>query len=273
MVELIDTHCHLDLEAFDADRTKVVSRARAAGVRALLVIGFAPERWQTTLALAETIPDVFATVGLHPTEATRYDDALERALTEVARHRRVRAIGEIGLDYYWDTAPRDRQRDAFLRQIRLAKRLGLPFVVHQRDAADDVLDVLREAGPPHRGVMHCFTGDLDYARACIDMGMHLGVGGVVTYRRSDALREALRWAPLERLVLETDAPYLAPAPYRGKRNEPSFLPLVAATLAELRDMPLEQVAHVTTANAERLFDLSRDDGTARDRKRSREAQW
>jgi len=257
---LIDTHCHLDLEAFDADRQAVIARARSAGVGAFLVIGFAPERWRTATALAESTPGVFATVGLHPTEAARYDDELGRALLQAAGNPRVRAIGEIGLDYYWDTAPREVQREVFLRQVLLAKRLGLPFVVHQRDAAGDVIAVLREAGPPHRGVMHCFTGDLAYARACLELGMHLGVGGVVTYKRADDVREALRWAPLDRLVLETDSPYLAPVPYRGQRNEPAYLPIVAEKLAVLRGVSREEVARVTTENAVRLFGLPSDLG-------------
>jgi len=255
---LIDTHCHLDLETFDADRQEVIARARSAGVRAFVVIGFAPERWRAALELTESIPGVFATVGLHPTEAARYDDELERALLQAARHPRVRAIGEIGLDYYWDAAPRPLQREVFLRQVLLAKRLGLPFVVHQRDAAEDVLAVLREAGPPHRGVMHCFTGDLAYARACLELGMHLGIGGVVTYRRADDLREALRWVPVDRLVLETDAPYLPPAPYRGQRNEPAYLPIIAGKLAEIRGLSLDEVIKTTTDNAIRLFELPSD---------------
>lgn len=255
---LIDTHCHLDLEAFDADRSAALDRARSAGVRAFVVIGFAPERWRTALALAESTPDVFATVGLHPTEAARYDEELERALTGAASHPRVRAIGEIGLDYYWDAAPRPLQREVFLRQIRLAKALDLPFVVHQRDAAEDVLAVLSDAGPPHQGVMHCFTGDIDYARACLELGMYLGVGGIITYPRANALREALRWAPVDRLVLETDSPYLPPVPYRGKRNEPAYLFAIAAKLAEIRGVPIREIARITTENAVRLFGLSPD---------------
>jgi TatD DNase family protein len=255
---LIDTHCHLDLPAFDVDRAEVIARARAAGVRALMVIGFAPERWSSALELASSSPGLFATIGVHPTEAARYDDTLERAMVDLARHPLVCAIGEIGLDYYWDRAPRSLQRGVFVRQIHLAKALDLPFVVHQRDAADDTLEVLREAGPPHRGVMHCFTGDLDYARSCLDLGMYLGVGGIVTYPKAGALREALRSAPLDRVVLETDAPYLSPAPYRGKRNEPANVAIVARALAEIRGVSQEEIARITSENAMRLLRLRAD---------------
>mgnify|MGYP001088375425 CR=1 FL=1 len=253
---LIDTHCHLDLPVFDADRSEVIARARNSGVRAFVVIGFAPDRWRPALDLAESTPGVFATIGVHPNEASEYDDTIERTIANLARDPRVCAIGEIGLDYYWDRAPRSLQRDVFLRQIRLAQALDLPFVVHQRAAFEETINVLREAGPPHRGVMHCFTGDLAFARSCLDLGMHLGVGGVVTYPKADALREALRWVPLDRLVLETDSPYLAPVPYRGQRNEPANLALVAAKLADLRGVPLEEIARITSENAMRLLQLS-----------------
>lgn len=254
-MHLIDTHCHLDLDAFEADRAETIERARAAGVDRLIIIGFAPERWPSTLALSHGDPGIFAAVGLHPTEAGRYDPALEAGIREAARDPRVCAIGETGLDYHWDTATPGDQRRAFERQIALAKELDLPFIVHQRKAEQDALDVLRATDPPHTGVMHCFTGGPDYAEACLDLGLHLGLGGAVTFRKAKALHEVVRTAPLDRLVLETDAPYMTPSPHRGTRNEPAYVRIIAEQVAALRGISVEEVAAATTANAERLFRL------------------
>lgn len=257
-MRLVDTHCHLDLEAFDEDRAQVLARARASGVERILVVGFAPERWGPALRLAQSEPDVAVAVGLHPTEAARYNDEVEAGIREAAMSPSVCAIGEIGLDYHWMTAPAEVQRRAFLRQIALAREMDLPFIVHQRDAAEDTLDALQEAGPPHRGVMHCFTGDLTYAERCLAMGMYLGIGGAVTFRKATDLHEVVRSVPLDRLVLETDAPYMTPSPHRGKRNEPSYLRFIVERVAELRDTSVEEVAEATTANAARLFNLDID---------------
>lgn len=252
---LVDTHCHLDLDRFDADRAEVLERARAAGVDRLIVIGFAPERWESGLALARSDPGIFCAVGLHPTEAERYDDAIEAEIRRLAGDPRVVAIGEIGLDYHWESATPRAQRRSFEHQIALAKALDLPFIIHQRDAAGDTLDILRATNPPHRGVMHCFTGDLDLAEACLDLGLDLGLGGAITFRKAEALQEAARSVPLERIVLETDAPYMTPSPHRGERNEPAYVRLVAERLANLRELPLETIAEATSATAERLFQL------------------
>lgn len=252
---LVDTHCHLDLERFDADRAAVIERARAAGVGRFIVIGFAPERWESSLALTRSDHGIFAALGLHPTEAERYDDAIEAEIRRLAGDPLVVAIGEIGLDYHWETATPRAQRRAFERQIALAKALDLPFIVHQRDAADDALDILRTTNPPHRGVMHCFIGGLDLAEACLDLGLDLGLGGAVTFRKAKALHEVARSVPLDRIVLETDAPFMTPSPHRGERNEPAYVRLVAERLVELRDLPLESIAEVTSANAERLLRL------------------
>lgn len=254
-MRLVDTHCHIDLPTFDEDRSAVIERARAAGVDRMIVIGFAPERWGSALRLAAEEPGVFVTVGLHPTDAGRWSDALENDLRETARNPAVRGIGEIGIDYHWKSASPEEQGWTFARQIALAKDLTLPFVIHQRDAERDVLEVLRVAGPPHAGVMHCFTGDAAYASECLDLGLHLGIGGAVTFRKARALHEVARDAPLDRIVLETDAPYMTPSPHRGQRNEPAHVRLIAERVAELRGVPLEEIAATTTANAERLFRL------------------
>lgn len=252
--ELIDTHCHLDLEAFADDRSAVLERARHAGVTAMLIIGFDPDCWDRTLTCVAHDPATLAaSLGVHPTEADKYHDGTEALLRQRAQDPRVAAIGEIGIDLYRHTTPLAQQREAFYRQIMLAKELGLPFIVHQRQAEAETLDVLRQADPPHHGVMHCFTGDIAYARACLDLGLFLGIGGVVTFRSARAVQEVVRWAPLDRLVLETDAPFLAPSPHRGQRNEPAYVRIIAEQVAALRGQSLELIAATTTANARALF--------------------
>lgn len=255
MISLIDTHCHIDLDAFDADREAMLERAREAGVDRFIVVGFAPERWQPTLALCRQVPGAYAAVGMHPTEAERFSEEVQADLRRLSNEEDVRAIGETGIDYHWKTASPQAQRRAFAWQIGLARERGLPFIVHQREAAQDVLDVLRGMNPPHQGVMHCFTEDLEYARQCLDLGMHIGLGGAVTFKKTRALHEVARQVPLDRIVLETDSPFMTPSPHRGERNEPAMIRLVAERIAALREIPVEEVAAATTANAERLFRL------------------
>lgn len=252
---LIDTHCHLDLPEFDADREAVLSRARSAGVERFIIVGFEPERWETTLRLAETEPGVFAAIGLHPTEAERWSSQIEESVRSRLDDRRVKAVGEIGIDYHWDTARPERQREAFAAQVAIAREFDLPFIVHQREAEADALAVLRSFDPPLRGVMHCFTGDLAFAWACLDLGLYLGLGGAVTHKRTDALREAMTAVPLERVVLETDAPYMSPEPHRSRRNEPANVRLVAERLAALRGISVDEVEAVTSRSATELFGL------------------
>lgn len=252
---LIDTHCHLDLPEFDADREAVLARARAAGVERFVVVGFEPERWASTLQLATGEPGVFAAIGLHPTEAERWSPEVREGVRTWLANSRVRAVGEIGIDYHWDTARPEQQKDAFADQIALAREHGLPFIVHQREAEADALDVLRSFPPPLRGVMHCFTGDESFATACLDLGLHLGLGGAITHKRMNALREAMKLVPLDRIVLETDAPYMSPEPHRSHRNEPANVRLVAERLAELRQTDIDEVEGVTTRSACQLFGL------------------
>jgi len=255
MAVLVDTHCHIDLEAFADDRSAVIERAHAAGVDQMILIGFNRERWATGAALCVNHPGLHLAIGLHPTEAEEYDDALERALRHTAKQSNAIAIGETGLDYHWKADTASKQRDVFARQIGIAKELDLPFIIHQRDAESDTLDVLGATEPPHRGVMHCFTGDSDYALRCLDLGLHIGFGGAVTFRKLKALREAVRSVPLDRVLLETDAPFMTPNPYRGQRNEPAFVRYVLDKIAELRDINPNELANVTTENAVKLFRL------------------
>ncbi len=254
-IALVDTHCHLDLPDFDHDRVEVLERARRAGVVTFVLVGFAPNAWDRAIALAERTPGMVLALGVHPNQADEYDAASERRLRHLLTHPLVRAVGEIGLDYYWKTVEPRIQAAVFQRQLDLAAEYDLPIVLHQREAHDDLLAILERRGHQLRGVMHCFTGDASLASRFLDLGLHLGIGGVVTYRSAQPLRDAVRDMPLERLLLETDAPYLAPVPYRGKRNEPCFLRFVLDTIAQVRAAPVDEVAHTTTSNARRLFRL------------------
>lgn len=253
---LIDTHCHLDLPAFDADRDAVLARARRSGVVGFVLIGYSPISWDRALALAERTPGMVVALGVHPNEADVFDSAVEHRLRQLLPHPLVRAVGEIGLDYHWKTVDPAIQQRVFRRQLELAQEYDLPIVLHQREAHDDLLAILNAYQRSFHGVMHCFTGDSKLACRFLELGLHLGIGGVVTYRNAESLRHAVRDMPLERMLLETDAPYLAPSPHRGKRNEPAFLPFVLATIAQLRSASQADIAGQTTMNAVQLFRLS-----------------
>jgi TatD DNase family protein len=254
----IDTHCHLDDPAFDPDREEVLARARMAGVEILILPGVEPEGIPRALALAERHPGLYVAVGIHPHVASQFSSQLLVQLRSWARHPRVVAIGEIGLDFYRDRSPREAQREAFRAQLELAGELGLPVIIHQREAREAVMEELERwlaARPGARGVLHAFSGDPAMARIAVEWGFLLGIGGPLTYPRAESLREAARAVGLDGLVLETDAPYLPPQPHRGRRNEPAYLRNVAEALAQLLGLPMEQIARQTTANACRLFRL------------------
>ena len=254
----IDTHCHLDDPAFDPDREEVLARARMAGVEILILPGVEPEGIPRALALAERHPGLYVAVGIHPHVASQFSSQLLAQLRSWARHPRVVAIGEIGLDFYRDRSPREAQREAFRAQLELAGELGLPVIIHQREAREAVMEELERwlaARPGARGVLHAFSGDPAMARIAVEWGFLLGIGGPLTYPRAESLREAARTVGLDGLVLETDAPYLPPQPHRGRRNEPAYLRNVAEALAQLLGLPMEQIARQTTANACRLFRL------------------
>jgi TatD DNase family protein len=255
---LIDSHCHLDMEDFDADRDAVLARAAAAGVRAMVTIGAGGpvEANRRAVALAAAHAPVFATVGIHPHEATLVTDALIDELAAMARSPKVVAIGETGLDYHYEHSARPQQRAAFARFVALARGLGRPVVVHLREADADALAILRSEGARDcGGVIHCFSGDAASARAFLDLGLSLSFSGIVTFKNADALRAAARVVPVDRLMVETDAPFLAPIPFRGKRNEPALVARTAAVLAEVRGEPLAALADQTSRNTERLFRL------------------
>jgi TatD DNase family protein len=252
-VKLIDSHCHLDDRQFDDDREEAIRRARAAGVETMLAIGTGegPPDLEAAIRLADQHAFIYATVGVHPHDAAKAGEATFEQLERLVRHPKVRAMGEIGLDYHYDFSPRDVQRAVFERQLALAASAGLPVVIHTREAWADTLCILRAAAPK-AGIMHCFTGDAAQAYEALDLGFHLAFGGVLTFPKAEAVREAARITPADRLLVETDCPYLAPVPMRGKRNEPAFVVDTARCLGMVRGCPVEEIAAQTTANFERL---------------------
>ena len=256
MFAVIDTHCHLDFEDFGAELPAVLLRARTAGVQAFVCIGSGRDTSSArgAVQIAETESDVFASVGVHPHDAAGMTEADWQELEDLGQRPRVVAIGETGLDYHYDQSPRDVQRAAYRRFIAMAQRLKRPVVSHIRDAHDDAQAILREAGPTE-GVIHCFTGGVAEARAYLELGQTLSFSGILTFKNAESIREAARFAPLDRVTIETDAPYLAPIPYRGKRNEPAYVVETLKLLAELKGVDLETAAQATSQNAKRLFRL------------------
>jgi TatD DNase family protein len=252
-VRLVDSHCHLDDSAFDADRDAVIERALAAGVSLMLAIGTGkgPPDLEAGIRLAERYPFIYATVGVHPHDASKATEETFARLTELAGYPKVAAIGEIGLDYHYDFSPRDVQRAVFARQLEIAAACGRPIVIHTREAWADTMAMLRP-GAPVTGIMHCFTGDEAQAREALNLGFHLAFGGVLTFPKAEAVRQAARIAPEDRLLVETDCPYLAPVPHRGKRNEPAFLTEVVRRLAGERNRAPEEIAEACSRNFERL---------------------
>jgi TatD DNase family protein len=270
---LFDTHCHLDVAAFDDDREAVLNRARAAGVSLILNPAYDMESSRRAVALAESEAGVVAAVGVHPNDAAEFSESVLDELRELvrmhrmwtrqdaSRHRRiVVAIGEIGLDYHWKTVAPERQAEAFISQLRLARDLELAVIIHCREAYDDCLDVLCEHGGGLSLVLHAFGGNSAHMKAALDLGYYIGVGGPVTYPGAHALRDLVRAVPMERMVIETDAPYLAPQPSRGRRNEPAFVRMVAEKVADVRNMSVDDVVRITAHNGRRLFRLGGWDG-------------
>ncbi|MBV9746354.1 MAG: TatD family hydrolase [Acidobacteriia bacterium] len=253
-MKLVDSHCHLDDKQFDSDREETVARARAAGVETMLAIGTGegPPDLEAAIRLAEQFGFVYATVGVHPHDAAKTTEETFEHIRRLLHHPKVLAIGEIGLDYHYDFSPREVQRAAFERQLELAAQAKLPVVIHTREAWDDTISILRAASPDS-GIMHCFTGDADQARQALDLGFHLAFGGVLTFPKAEIVREAARITPADRLLVETDCPYLAPVPMRGKRNEPAFLVETVRRLADVRGCRAEEIAAQTTRNFERLI--------------------
>ncbi len=265
----LDSHCHVTSERFVSDRRAVLERAFASGVEALVSIGsgYGAEGNADAIALAETDPRIFATAGVHPHDAEGFGDEDRRLLRTWLDHERVVAVGECGLDYYYMNSPREVQRTVFAEQVALARERALPVSIHVRSedesAYDELLEIwISEGRRSLEGVLHCYTGSLPFARRALDEGLSVSFSGIITFKKSAALREVARAIPRDRLLVETDAPFLAPEGHRGQRNEPAWVPRVGATLAELHGCALEEIARATTQNARRLFRLPGADSGA-----------
>jgi TatD DNase family protein len=255
---MIDSHCHLDFSEYGADRTEVLARARAAGIAAMVCIGSGSDMVsaRNAIALASAETDIYAAVGIHPHDVAHMTDQSWAELDVLARQPRVVGVGETGLDFYYNQSPHDTQRDAFRRFIALARATGLPVISHVRDAHRDAAEILgTERAAEVGGVIHCFTGDVSDARRYLDLGQHLSFSGILTFKTAGSIREAAAFAPADRILIETDAPFLAPIPFRGKRNEPAFIVKTLETLAAVRGVPVEEMDLLTTQNTRRLFKL------------------
>jgi TatD DNase family protein len=253
---LFDTHTHLNDKAFEEDREMVVQRAEKEGVSLLVNVGFNRETIPQTLKLAENYDFIYAAVGWHPHDAADMKEEDLNWIEELSAHPKVVAIGEMGLDYYWDNAPRDVQKDVFRQQIALAKRVKKPIIIHDRDAHRDVVDILREEGAEEvGGIMHCFGGSYDIAKECLDLNFYISFGGPLTFKNAKKPKEVAKQIPLDRLLIETDSPYLTPHPYRGKRNESSYVRYVAESLAEIKGLSYEEICRITMENGKRLFNI------------------
>jgi TatD DNase family protein len=254
---LIDSHSHLDDRRYDADREQILTRAREAGVERCVTIGCDLATSRAAVELADRYPFVSATVGVHPHEVRHIKGGWYDELRQLARHPKVVAYGEIGLDYHYDHSPRDVQRARFREQVRVARELRLPIVVHTREAQDDTIAILKEEGAGEvSGVFHCFSGDAWLAKDALELGFYLSFSGVLTFQNATMLREIAATVPLDRILIETDCPYLTPVPYRGKRNEPAYVSFVAQALAGLKAMSTEEIGRITSENASKLFHLS-----------------
>jgi TatD DNase family protein len=255
-IMFFDTHCHLDVHEFDVDRVAVFEHAAAAQVTRFLNPAYDIESSHRALALAQQHDQVVAAIGVHPDNLAVLNDDSLAELQALAAQPKVVAIGEIGLDYHWNTFSAEVQRAGFVRQLQMAQELGLPAIIHCRDAYEDMLEILSDTQPRVGILLHAFAGDTAQAQRALKLGCMLGIGGPVTYKNADELRRVVAQTPLDRIVLETDAPYLPPHPHRGKRNEPSYLPLTADRVAALHGVSLEEVARTTATNAIHFFGLT-----------------
>ena len=253
---LIDTHVHLNAEQFKEDREEVIERAREAGVKRMVVVGFDEETIPLALEIAESHEDIYAAVGWHPVDAIDYREEHLDWLEELTSHEKVVALGEMGLDYHWDTSPKDVQEEVFRKQIRLAKKVNMPIIIHNREATADVLRILQEEHAEEvGGIMHCYSATQEEVQPVLDLNFYISLGGPVTFKNAKEVKEVAKIVPLDRLLVETDAPFLAPHPNRGKRNEPAYVKLVAEEIARLREMDVEELATITTENACRFFGI------------------
>lgn len=255
---LIDTHAHLDFTDYDLDRDAVMERAAEAGLVATITIGIEPADWPKTLEIAAKYPEIHAALGIHPNSADQTNEQTLGDLAAICRRqttKKIVALGETGLDFYRDYVPHDVQKHSFSAHLDLARELDLPVIIHDRDAHSDLLEIMKRDGAGTRGVMHSFSGDVAFATQCIELGYMISLAGPVTFRNAADKHYIAQEVPLEHLLVETDCPFLTPEPYRGRRNEPAYVQFTARAIARLRDIPYEEVAQATTANARRLFGL------------------
>ncbi len=253
---LIDSHAHLEMSDFKRDLEAVIQRAKESGVEYIFTVGTEKKDWKRTIEIADSHASIYAILGIHPHNAKEIDEETYPMLRELCQNEKVRAYGEIGLDFFRNLSPRDLQLKRFREQIGLAKELGLPVVIHDREAHQETVEILKsEKAEVCGGIIHCFSGDYEMARACMDMGFHISIPGSITFKNAEGFREIVRRIPMESLLVETDAPFLTPEPFRGKRNEPSYVRYTAQKVAEVKKVSFEKVAEMTTKNALRVYKL------------------
>lgn len=256
---LFDTHTHLNVKQFNEDVEEVIARAKEHQVSKMAVVGFDHQTIERALELSKKHKEIYPIIGWHPTEAGSYDDQVEEKLIYLLQTEEIVAFGEMGLDYHWMEDPKEIQMEVFRRQIRIAKELNIPITVHNRDSTEDVYKVLKEEHIEDvGGIMHSFNLDPEWQEKFLDLNMHISFSGVLTFKKALEVKESAKLVPLDRVLIETDAPYLSPEPYRGRRNEPSYVRFVAEELAQLRGMTVEEIAKITTDNAEALFRLTKE---------------
>ncbi|MBA9029198.1 TatD DNase family protein [Peribacillus huizhouensis] len=254
---LFDTHVHLNDKQFDEDLEEVIQRTKETGVSNMVVVGFDRPTIIRAMELVEKYDFIYAAVGWHPVDAVDMTDEDLNWIEDLALHPKVVAIGEMGLDYHWDKSPKDIQKDVFRKQIKLAKKVKLPIIIHNREATADIVEILKEENAHEvGGIMHCFSGSPEIAKECLEMNFYISLGGPVTFKNAKKPKEVAAEIPLDRLLIETDCPYLAPHPFRGKRNEPAYVKLVAEQIAEIKEITFEEVAEATTRNAKKLFGIN-----------------
>ncbi|WP_028390531.1 TatD family hydrolase [Bacillus cihuensis] len=254
---LFDTHVHLNDKQFDEDLEEVIQRTKETGVSNMVVVGFDRPTIIRAMELVEKYDFIYAAVGWHPVDAVDMTDEDLNWIEDLASHPKIVAIGEMGLDYHWDKSPKDIQKDVFRKQIKLAKKVKLPIIIHNREATADIVEILKEENAHEvGGIMHCFSGSPEIAKECLEMNFYISLGGPVTFKNAKKPKEVAAEIPLDRLLIETDCPYLAPHPFRGKRNEPAYVKLVAEQIAEIKEITFEEVAEATTRNAKKLFGIN-----------------
>lgn len=255
---LFDTHAHLNAIQYEEDVVEVIERAKSEGVTHIVVVGFDHDTIKRAMELTEQYDMIYAAVGWHPVDAIDMTDDDLKWIKELASHPKVVAIGEMGLDYYWDKSPKDVQKEVFRKQIQLAREVQLPIIIHNREATEDVIKILEEEKASEvGGIMHCFTGSLEVAKQCMEMNFYISFGGPVTFKNAKKPKEVAIEIPMDRLLIETDCPYLTPHPFRGKRNEPSYVKYVAEQIATLKGVSVEEIGRQTSDNAMRLFGITR----------------